>query len=241
MRCSRYRAKELVTKDSNTEKIRAFTLIELLVVVSIISLLVSILLPSLGKARDAAKEVVCMTNLKSIGTGFVMYENDFGRFPKELHVDWFGPINLWQGQVLGSIGGERRDSFTYATGDWTGDQIGYPDRQSKVFECQRDKKQSYWFGNTNGYGINRYLWIDDSISAFFSIKELENPSSTFLVMDSDYYLVYDGLTAYGTTHRGKKNVLYCDVHVEEGYREEDVYWDESDLWGDTYYAWMITP
>jgi prepilin-type N-terminal cleavage/methylation domain-containing protein len=57
-------------------KRNAFTLIELLVVISIITLLVSIIVPSLGKARIYAKQVVCSTNLKGIGTGFVMYLDD---------------------------------------------------------------------------------------------------------------------------------------------------------------------
>jgi len=53
----------------------AFTLIELLVVVSIISLLISILMPSLGRARDQAKGVHCLAKLKDIGTAIATYEN----------------------------------------------------------------------------------------------------------------------------------------------------------------------
>lgn len=57
---------------------RAFTLIELLVVISIISLLVSILLPSLSRAREQAKGVHCVARLKEFGTGLAAYENISG-------------------------------------------------------------------------------------------------------------------------------------------------------------------
>ncbi len=54
----------------------AFTLIELLVVIAIIALLVSILLPALSKARDAARDVVCQSNMKQVGIGIQMYLDD---------------------------------------------------------------------------------------------------------------------------------------------------------------------
>ncbi|MDY6913957.1 MAG: type II secretion system protein [Planctomycetota bacterium] len=61
----------------------AFTLIELLVVIAIISLLVSLLLPSLNKARDLAKTTVCKTHLKQFAVGFSTYANDWdGWLPK---------------------------------------------------------------------------------------------------------------------------------------------------------------
>jgi prepilin-type N-terminal cleavage/methylation domain-containing protein len=54
---------------------RGFTLIELLVVVAIIAVLIAILLPSLGRAKDNAKTVRCSSNLKQLYTGISIYAN----------------------------------------------------------------------------------------------------------------------------------------------------------------------
>ena len=55
----------------------AFTLIELLVVIAIIALLVSILMPSLQKAKEMAKNVVCMSNQRSVALAIVLYVEDY--------------------------------------------------------------------------------------------------------------------------------------------------------------------
>jgi prepilin-type N-terminal cleavage/methylation domain-containing protein len=68
-----------------------FSLIELLVVIAIIALLVTILMPTLNRAKELARQAICATNLRSIGVGLMMYESEHHHLPDRGDIGWLHP------------------------------------------------------------------------------------------------------------------------------------------------------
>ena len=134
-----------------------FTLVELLVVVAIIALLVALLLPTLGKAKELARRAMCATNFHSIYVVVMMYANENGgRMFRHQNSIASPELAMWSNPNDGSyIPWERRecgpsaDSSLAASGGWSWDQLGgtrdsggfYPGLYPKyvtnggVFEC----------------------------------------------------------------------------------------------------------
>jgi prepilin-type N-terminal cleavage/methylation domain-containing protein len=101
---------------------QAFTLVELLVVIGIIALLISILLPALNRARDAAQTVQCMSNLRQVATALELYAVQ---------------NNGWQLPALGNAGDDRNMREHH----WWGlEMIGrvWADRQAGTNNIERE-------------------------------------------------------------------------------------------------------
>jgi prepilin-type N-terminal cleavage/methylation domain-containing protein len=74
----------------NSLRRRGFTLIELLVVIAIIAVLIALLLPAVQSAREAARRIHCVNNLKQLGLAVINYESANSALPLQQTGIWVG-------------------------------------------------------------------------------------------------------------------------------------------------------
>jgi prepilin-type N-terminal cleavage/methylation domain-containing protein/prepilin-type processing-associated H-X9-DG protein len=138
----------------------AFTLIELLVVVAIISLLMSILLPSLSKARESARCLKCAVNIRSILQGSLSYMSTYGRFVNpQLFPQQIGDGEFHQGNEEKPLRGEATIGAGEASAIWD-----CPDAVKKR-SSWTDPSRQYWGARyefmsygANDWGADQDVW-----------------------------------------------------------------------------------
>lgn len=204
--------------------VRGFTLIELLVVIAIIALLIAMLMPVLGKAKESTRNTVCMANQRQLLTGYTAYAVDNGQI------------------MMGGRPEQKSYAFVYPGGDESaitrGALFQYLKSGIEFYQCPEDPN-----GNLRSYSIPGVLrgegWTSPEQGGTDEMSAILTPSAQIVFFEeSDHrgYNVgswimrvnkgneYRWIDYAGLFHFDQKadNLGFMDAHVET------YYWKDKD-------------
>jgi len=163
---------------------KAFTLIELLVVIAIISILAAILFPVFARARENARRSSCMSNLKQMGLGILMYTQDYDeKFPPG-QIVFDSAEDAWYPPEGGK--------YSWSGSIWYWQEIIYPyiktsakrTSASTLYRCPSAPSNAPLY--RANYGANYYIMPSSSNSSqsSFALSGLGSASEVYMVFDS---------------------------------------------------------
>ncbi len=220
-----------------------FTLIELLVVIAIIAILAAILFPVFARAREKARQTSCLSNVKQMSLGMLMYAQDYD--------ETMMPALTFNCGTPGHVYADRRywlEILEPYVKNW------------QIYRCPSDSSPYYSGGGgaiqpfyKTSYGPNLTPMIGQAGSTSTSgvagclLADMERPAEKVMMVESNS-IGASGLVAvpawtgdpngfgddvaFGARHNNGLNVAYCDGHAKWASCNMDARWDDfvANLW-----------
>ena len=228
-----------------------FTFIELIVVLAVIFVLISILSPIISNAKQRARQVQCINNLRQIGSYAITYQMDNTTvMPASFGDTTTGEVNHWINYLIREGLNEKVFQCPSMTEDMMFDPAGHDPETGNIY-----KKASYimniistnsWSGATLSSPKGKSSGWGTSSTSPVHINQVTNPANTIYITDSiggisdshsginDYRRTDHGVTStvnisgyvrwVGNHHEGGFNALFGDGRVERMYKSTDSQW-----------------
>lgn len=217
---------------------QGFTLIELLVVIAIIAALMGILLPSLNRARQQARKIACLSNMRQMGVAISAYltDSEYRLPPSSCHID--DPNDHWLRVLAGYT---REQLLFHCPSDTAKNFVEW----NRPLDEQKNARYSSFAVNALldpihfRYGARRNRYNDTNQikhpQATIWISEAPD-TENFNLADHIHPEMWEGSVEYAKQfiawdrHKGTSNYLFADGHAENMKFEATYAWPHTCYW-----------